>query len=113
MAVAKALEQLHRAQLFEVLGDARLAQPENLRELGDAALALGAEHDDAQPGRVGQGFQLHHKLLYAIFHKKINISLYFTGPQSTSLFGPVTGNGASCPRMVLVDWPIGYAPHWH
>ena len=43
MAVAKALEQTHVAKLFQVLGNSRLAQPEDPRQFGHAALALVAK----------------------------------------------------------------------
>ncbi len=56
MAVAKTFEQARIAQLLQVLGDTRLAQSEYTREFRDTALTLCAKRDDAQPGRVGQGF---------------------------------------------------------
>ncbi len=69
MAVAKAFEQPRVAELFQVLGHARLAQAEDPRQLRHAALALRAQHHDAQPRRVGEGFQLVDQLLGSVAHK--------------------------------------------
>jgi hypothetical protein len=62
MPVAEALQQARITELLQVLRDARLAQAEDLREFRHAALALRAEHDEAQPDRVGEGLHRHDEL---------------------------------------------------
>jgi hypothetical protein len=69
MAIAKALEQCSRAELFQVLRNPRLAVPEYLGELRDTAFALRAKRDDAQPDRVCQGFELGNQLFGLEIHK--------------------------------------------
>jgi len=50
-AFAKAIEEAGFAEEFQVTGHARLALPEDLRQLADRQLAAGAQHQEAQPRR--------------------------------------------------------------
>ena len=52
-AFAKPVEEARFAQELQVAGHARLALPEDLRQLADGQLAAGAQHKEAQPGRFG------------------------------------------------------------
>ena len=63
VSVAKALEQTGVDELFDVLGDARLALRHEPGQLGYTALAMGAQRHDPQTDRVGQGLELRDELL--------------------------------------------------
>ena len=56
-ALAKALEQARIGQELEVARDPGLALAEHLGELADGPFALAAEHEQAQPARLGGGAQ--------------------------------------------------------
>ena len=81
-AFAEAVEEAGFAEQFQMTRHTRLALPQDLGQFADRQLAAGAEHDEPQPGRLGdrtQGSeQLLHRLgfLFRRSRKDIQISLY-------------------------------------
>ena len=56
-AFAKPVEQTGLAEQLQMAGNARLALPEDLRQFADRQLAAGAQHQEAQPRRLGHRAQ--------------------------------------------------------
>ena len=69
-AFRQALDEMRVGKQFEVAADARLALAEHLDEFGHGQLAAGQEAGDAQPRRLGQGFQLSNKIVHAALASK-------------------------------------------
>ena len=63
-ALAKAVEEAGLAQKLQMARDTRLALPEDLRQLAHGQLTAGAQHEEAQPRRLGDRAQRDEQLLH-------------------------------------------------